>query len=125
VRRLLETAHGVLNELGVEAESLALDFAPTSAERSAPRAAMLTAFAMIDTADGLLVLQASPRRSEGMLMEVGYAIARGKQVIVAAHSSAKPSYLPDMADIQLRWSTLDDLAEALRGAAWPALAQTA
>ena len=45
------------------------------------------ALSVLPQYDMVLVVQASPRRSEGMLMEVGAALALGKLIALAQHHS--------------------------------------
>jgi|GEM_PF-937702 len=70
---------------------------------------MNIAFEQITKSDFLFVLQASECHSEGVLMEVGYAIAKSIPVIVATHSSVKMTYLPDMADKKIKYINNEDL----------------
>ena len=119
ILRLLSIVASGLTNQGWQVSCLALDYSAESNERLTPRAAMHAAFAQIDAVDALLVLQTSPRRSEGMIMEVGYALAQGKHLIVAAHESATPSYLPMMAHQSFIWQTHDNLAEQLMSLAIP------
>lgn len=54
------------------------------------------ALSMLPQYDMVLVVQASPQRSEGMLMEVGAALALGKPIALAQHHSVgQQSYLSD------------------------------
>lgn len=54
------------------------------------------ALSVLPQYDMVLVVQASPRRSEGMLMEVGAALALGKPIALAQHHSVdQQSYLSD------------------------------
>lgn len=122
LQSLLMCTTQALTASGIQVQCLALDFGSDQPERATPRAAMLAAFAQIDRVDGLLVLQTSPRRSEGMLMEVGYALAQNKPVVVAAHESARPSYLPDMAVHAFVWRNESDLAQQLARVTWPVAA---
>ena len=70
---------------------------------------MQHAFEIIDTSDFLLVVQLSESRSEGMLMEVGYCIAKGIPVVVAVKEAITNTYLPAMAATAIRWRDADDL----------------
>jgi len=74
---------------------------------------MQEAFRMMAKSDLLLVLQASELRSEGMLMEVGYALAKGLPVVVATQQEVADTYLPDMAHAALRWTDVADLVAQL------------
>lgn len=53
-------------------------------------------FAHLGTCDALLVIVRSPDRSEGMLMEVGYALARGMPMYLAVAVGVQ-TYIRDVA----------------------------
>lgn len=72
------------------------------------------AFKKIDKSDGLFVLIASNDKSEGQLFEIGYAIAKGKDIIAAIQQDVA-TYVDDLADNVIRWKDLDDLNAKLRG----------
>lgn len=74
---------------------------------------MAHAFYVIDNSDILFVIQTSEERSEGMLMEVGYSIAKKKIIIVATKSGVHNTYLPTMGTIAFEWSNLEDLSEKI------------
>ena len=60
--------------------------------------------------DKILVIQTSPRRSEGMLIEIGVAMARDKSILLAQHQSAAgKSYLPDLARRTQTWHSESEL----------------
>lgn len=65
--------------------------------------------------DIVLALQASERRSEGMLMEIGAAIALGKKVVLAQHQSCiGKTYLPTMANDTFVWHDEQELIRQVR-----------
>lgn len=65
--------------------------------------------------DAVLILNTSERRSEGVLMEVGAAVATGKHTVLAQHqSSVGKTYLPSVVDETLVWESDDDLFVSLR-----------
>jgi nucleoside 2-deoxyribosyltransferase len=75
---------------------------------------MMAGFGMMKNCDVVLALQTSGRRSEGMLMEVGYAWGRGIPVIVATHASVGPTNLPPMGQAQIAWEDDSELVQALQ-----------
>ena len=75
---------------------------------------MLAGFEMLKTCDLVLALQSSERRSEGMLMEVGFAWGRDIPVIVATHSAVGPTNLPPMGQWQITWDHEAELVQALQ-----------
>lgn len=70
-------------------------------------------FGILDTIDFLLAVQTSDSKSEGMLMEVGYCLAKHIPIIVATKVSVKKTYLPEIASQSFNWNTLDDLAVSI------------
>ena len=76
-----------------------------------PKDWMTHAFQIIDTCDFLFVVQHSSEKSEGMLMEVGYSIAKDRPVIVAVKDNIKGSYLSEMADYSFKWQNLTELEQ--------------
>lgn len=69
----------------------------------------------IQSRDGVVVVVASPRKSEGQLMEVGAALAAGKPIYLFWHTSAdmRESHLPKIATKVFRWQTESELQAAL------------
>lgn len=76
---------------------------------------MERAFQKIAAMDGLFVLLHGNEKSEGQLMEVGYAIAMKKPVIVA-HQKSVTTYLPQLANFSIEYDTLDDLVKKIQEA---------
>lgn len=67
------------------------------------------AFSEIDKINFLFLIQTTDSRSEGMLMEVGYCLAKKIPIVVAAKDNIGNSYLPEMADILIKWDKVEDL----------------
>jgi hypothetical protein len=97
---------------GIDAYCNIFDQHEYEANNVSPKEIMAKAFAKIDESDGLFALVASNDRSEGQLIEVGYATARQKHIIVAAQADVK-TYVDAMADVSLRWNDLTDLKQQL------------
>lgn len=74
---------------------------------------MAHAFSIIEKSDFIFVVQASDGKSEGMLMEVGFCIARGIPVVVATKEGLGYTYLPDMARIKLKWASVNELVQMI------------
>ena len=71
------------------------------------------AFKKIDESDGLFVLIASNDKSEGQLFEVGYAIAKSKNIIAAIQQDVD-THVSDLANNVIRWNDLNDLSKKLK-----------
>lgn len=79
-----------------------------------PRQFLRRAIDQMNECDKILVIQTSPRRSEGMLMEVGVAIARGKPILLAQHqNTAGASYLSELAEQTQIWHSDASLDSAI------------
>ena len=74
---------------------------------------MRHAFDVIDSNDILLVILDSEIKSEGMLIEVGYCLAKNKKIIVAVNSSVKNTYVQDLADHAFTYDSLADLKQKI------------
>lgn len=110
-----------LNKLREVFDSLGVDyyintFAPEwqgMMDRSATGGEFLH-FALKDmkTNDIVFVIQASERRSEGMLMEIGAAVAMGKTIVLAQHvSSIGKTYLNTVVNDTFTWQTEEELLQ--------------
>ena len=79
-----------------------------------PRQFLGRAIDQMNECDKRLVIQTSPRRSEGMLIEIGVAMARDKSILLAQHQSAAgKSYLPDLARRTQTWHSESELDTAI------------
>lgn len=78
-----------------------------------PREIMTHALKIIDDCDFLFVLLTGPEKSEGMLMEVGYCLAKGIPVLVAVKEGVEGTYLPKMTDHVIVWADQSDLAHQI------------
>lgn len=71
-------------------------------------------FAELDRADFLLVLQNREERSEGMLLEVDYALAKGIPILVAVQQDvAARTQLPEIIGKYFQWQDVEDLQAQL------------
>ena len=115
IRVLLQTAVGALSKRGVKAENILFDVrkGDFNSRLMPPANFMRLAFRMLERSNFMLVLQSSEERSEGMLMEVGFALAKRIPVIVACNKHVTNTYLPQMANHCLRWFDAADLANQL------------
>ena len=73
------------------------------------------AFKIIDENDSFLAIVRSEKRSEGMLMEIGYAISRNKKLIVAVNKNVRDkTYLDELADVVIEFEGIDELCNKLK-----------
>lgn len=71
-------------------------------------------FTEIEKADCILAFILSPEKSEGMLLEIGYALALGKKFILAIKKDLKTTFLHEMADQIIEFETIEELNEKLK-----------
>lgn len=104
------------NELGSDAYCNLFDeeLAKKSVLYKPGRDYVLDAFNILDSKELLFVLLMSEEKSEGMLMEVGYAIAKGVPVVVAVRNDIKNTYLPTMGNLVIKWNDLEDLLNKIQ-----------
>lgn len=76
---------------------------------------MEKAFQKIAAMDGLFVLINGAEKSEGQLMEVGYALALKKPIVVAVKEGIE-TYVPELANIKVVYRDLDDLVQKIKEA---------
>ena len=71
------------------------------------------ALEIIDKHDTFLAIVRSERRSEGMLMEIGYSFAQGKNIILAIQKKVNNTYLRQIANKVIEYEDQDDLIKQL------------
>lgn len=64
--------------------------------------------------DAVLVYVNSNEKSEGMLVECGYAKGLDKKIIIAVHHSIKPHWLHCMADTLIEFDTMEELQHKIK-----------
>jgi nucleoside 2-deoxyribosyltransferase len=115
IKPLLEAVRETLAARGVSIHNTFFDVREGRFDKPGlePKEFMREAFKMMDRSDFLLVLQTSEERSEGMLMEVGYAIAKQLPVVVATRSGVAGTYLPQMGSLSFQWGDEEQLRDQL------------
>ena len=92
---------------------LSLDDLDTWGETALPmKEKFARTFRVLADSDVLLVVVRSSDRSEGMLMEVGYALAQNKPIYLAAQSGVQ-TYVRDVATKVLEFTGQAELLEKL------------
>lgn len=72
------------------------------------------AFEELRKSDIVLVFVKSPEKSEGMLIEVGYALASEKKIILAVKNDVKTTFLHQITNEVIEFESLDDLCIKLK-----------
>lgn len=114
LEHLLGDVRDALAVSGIDAYCTFFDEAEFQNKSLNARQIMEHAFEMIDTRDLLFVIQTSENKSEGMLMEVGYCVAKSIPIVVAVRSDVRHTYLPEMGDIVISWKDIDDLHKQIK-----------
>lgn len=111
---LLKGVQDTFAQRGVEAYCTFFDEDEFKNKSFNARQIMDHAFGIIDNSDFLFVLMTSENKSEGMIMEVGYCIAKDLPVIVAIKSGVSNTYIPDMGTQKIVWTDQNDLFEKIK-----------
>ncbi len=77
------------------------------------RQIMEHAFSKIEEQGALFVVLDGEEKSEGMLMEVGFCVAKGLGVVVAKRRGLSGTYVPDMARYSFEYEDVKDLQEII------------
>ena len=79
-----------------------------------PQDYVFDAFKTIDGVDVLFVVVTSENKSEGMILEMGYALGKNKSIIVAVKEGVGRTYLPGMAKVLIKWTDINDLVSKIK-----------
>ena len=112
LERLRDTfsRHGVDFYMNMFAE----EYDEMEARQATPAEYLQLAFRDLGDSDVVFIIMSSPRRSEGVLMEVGASAWLGKKIVLLQHHDAVgSSYLPTLADETIVWDTEDGLIESV------------
>jgi nucleoside 2-deoxyribosyltransferase len=68
----------------------------------------------LNNSDCLLAFVKSKKKSEGMLLEIGYALAKRKKFILAIKKDIKTTFIREIADQVIEFRTLEELYRKLQ-----------
>jgi len=86
----------------------------TNAGKMSARDWMIHAFEKIDEHNTFLAIIRNDKKSEGMLMEVGYVLAKKKRLIVAVKKDVRDkTYVDDLADEVIEFENFAELCKKL------------
>jgi hypothetical protein len=71
------------------------------------------AFNEIDKSENLLAIIRSEKKSEGMLIEFGYAKGKNKNLTVAVKEDVNNTYVPELAHEIIKYKNIEDLCEKI------------
>lgn len=103
-----------LNEIGLDAYCNFFDKdLPSRSKNYKQHDFVFDAYKIIDTTDLIFVLINSENKSEGMILELGYGIAKKIPVIVAIKDGVNNTYLPGMANLIIHYKDIGDLVKKI------------
>src|SRR3989338_7118515 len=115
LKTLLTQVQNGLKEAGVDAYCNLFDEDfETRSKNFKPQDYVFDAFKILGGIEILFVVITSENKSEGMIMEVGYSIAKTIPVVVAIRNGVENTYLPGMANMVIHWSSIDDLVHKIK-----------
>ena len=68
----------------------------------------------MDDCDAYLAFIKSNEKSEGMFIEAGYALSKGKKIIVAIKKGIKTTFLAEIAERLIEFDSLEDLKKKFK-----------
>ncbi|MDD5700007.1 MAG: hypothetical protein PHH00_02325 [Candidatus Nanoarchaeia archaeon] len=74
---------------------------------------IIKAFRELDKSDALFVFIKSEEKSEGMLIEIGYALSKKKKIILLIKKGVKTTFVREIADRVIEFNDFDDLRNKL------------
>ena len=67
----------------------------------------------LDKSDIILAFVKSDQKSEGMLLEIGYMMAKGRSFALALKRETKTTFLAELAEPLIEFDSIDDLCDKL------------
>ncbi len=110
---MLPAVRDVFVEAGHETYCTYFDAAYFRDKGHGPREIMHHAFSKIEELGKLLVIVNSTERSEGMILEVGYCMAKSIPFIVAKRKGVT-SYLDQLTDDSFEYNNVDELVAKVK-----------
>jgi nucleoside 2-deoxyribosyltransferase len=74
---------------------------------------ILHIFKQLDNCDMILAFVNSDKKSEGMLLEIGYAAAKNKKLAIVIKQGIETTFLTNLAEMVIEFSSIDDLCGKL------------
>lgn len=68
----------------------------------------------LNETDYVFALVKSPEKSEGMLLELGYAYSKGKKIILAKKSDVQTTFVQEISEQIIDFDSLDELYDKLQ-----------
>jgi len=113
LRKKLEKIISVLEKNGYQTLNSFRDMGNWQEKELPPGKAISWAFKKIKKCDAILCFIDTPEKSQGMLIEFGFAKALGKKTILLISDNLSSPTLEAAADQVIRFRDLDDIAKKL------------
>ncbi len=104
----------ILKKLGHEVYSAFMDEDLFMKKKFTMKQILNHALKELDTCDCILVFVRSNEKSEGMLIEVGYALAKRKKIILAIKKGVNLSFTEDIANQTILFQDIEELNRKLK-----------
>ncbi|MFI5271084.1 MAG: nucleoside 2-deoxyribosyltransferase [Candidatus Saccharimonadales bacterium] len=114
IKPLLSSVREVFRNKGIDMYATFFDDKFFLHKDFSKRQIMDHALKTIEHSDFLFVLVTSDKKSEGMLMEIGFCLAKSIPIVVAIKDDVKDTYIPEIAQTYIRWSDTENLIETIK-----------
>jgi hypothetical protein len=114
LEQLLPAVKGAVENAGHQAYCTYFDEEEFQGNGHGPKEIMDHAFQKIEELGGLFILVDGDEKSEGMLMEAGYCIAKNIGFVVAKRAGVT-TYLDKMAERSFEYNDINDLVQKIEG----------
>lgn len=114
VHQLVDPIYNILKTNGIDVFCNFYENDKYEKEHYAVKAIMYECFSILDTKDTILCLVDTAEYSCGMILEVGYAVAKGKEVIVCSREGCQIKTLDHIATKTLTYKDYDDLLAQIK-----------
>ncbi len=113
LKKIIPEIHNSLEKIGYKVYSTIFDSEKFSEENWTGKEIMKRVFREIDNSDLVLFFVRNSKVSQGMLVELGYSLAKKKELLLAIQKNVKESIFRRQIDQVIEFEDLDDLKEKL------------
>lgn len=108
-KELKETLEHLCNLISQEGHDNYCSFFDAGMVNIGNKRVLERAFNELDKSDAMLVFIKSEHKSEGMLMEIGYALSKGKKIILLIKKGIETTFVREIADKVIEFDNLSEL----------------
>lgn len=113
LKKTILKIHEAIDKAGHDPYSTIFDTDQFANERWSGKKIMQKSFKELDSSDMILFFVKSPELSPGMLVELGYSLAKNKNMILAIKKDIKDSIFRRQIDKVIEFEDLEDLTKKL------------